>query len=88
MIIKSNFGILKNRWIILKNLNLDVNHAAFVIIACCVLYNFCHMNYDICCIGVVEMQDLHPNLNVPKKALCVNFHTQLHAKDIYYGAIK
>ena len=49
--IENSFGILKNRWTILKNLNVDVKHAGLVITACCVLHNFCHMNHDICCIG-------------------------------------
>ena len=33
MKIENNFGVIKNRWIILKNLNVDVKHVAFIIIA-------------------------------------------------------
>ena len=64
--IENIFGILKNRWIILKNLNVDVKHAGLVITTCCVLHNFCHMNHDIHRIGPIGMQDSHPNLNVNK----------------------
>ena len=60
--IENNFGILKNRWTILKTLKVDVKHAALVIIACYVLYNFYYMNLDICHIGIVGMQDSHSNL--------------------------
>ena len=42
--IENTFGILKNRWGILKNLNVDVKYAATVITACCVLHNFCRYN--------------------------------------------
>jgi hypothetical protein len=62
--IENTFGILKNSWRILKNLNVDVKHAALVITACCVLHNFCRMNHDIRHSGVGGMQDPHPNLNV------------------------
>ena len=61
--IENSFGILKNRWTILKNLNMDVKHTGLVITACCILHNFCHMNHDICRIGPLGMQDPHPNLN-------------------------
>ena len=64
--IENTFGILKNKWTILKNLNVDVKHVDLVTIACCVLYNFYHMNHDIHHIGVVGMQDPHPNLNVSR----------------------
>ena len=43
---------------------MDVKHAGLVVTACCVLHNFCRMNHDICRIGPIGMQDLHPNLNV------------------------
>jgi hypothetical protein len=42
--IENTFGILKNRWGILKNLNVDVKYAATVITACCVLHNFWRYN--------------------------------------------
>ena len=63
MKIENSFGILKNGWTILKNLNVDVKYAGLVITACCVLHNFCCMNH-IRCIGSIGMQDPHPNLNV------------------------
>jgi len=39
--IKNAFGSLKNRWHILKNFNLKVDRVAIVIVACCVLHNYC-----------------------------------------------
>ena len=42
--IENTVRILKNRWRILKNLNVDVKYAATVITACCVLHNFCRYN--------------------------------------------
>jgi hypothetical protein len=42
--IENTFGILKNRWAILKNLNIDDKYAATIVIACCVLHNFCRYN--------------------------------------------
>ena len=59
---KKKIGILKYRWTLLKNLNMNVKHIALIIFAS-ILYNFCCMNHDICCIGVARMQDHHPNLN-------------------------
>jgi hypothetical protein len=62
--IENTFGILKNRWRILKNLNVDVKHAALIITTRCVLHNFCCMNHDICRSGISGIQDPHTNLNV------------------------
>ena len=42
--IENTFGILKNRWGILKNLNVDFKYATTVITTCCVLHNFCRYN--------------------------------------------
>jgi hypothetical protein len=39
--IKNAFGILKNRWQILKNLNVGLNMAPKVAVPCCVLHNIC-----------------------------------------------
>ena len=64
MKIENSFGILKNRWTILKNLHVNVKHVGLVITACCVFHNFCCMNHDIRHIGPIGMQDPHPNLNV------------------------
>lgn len=38
------FGILKNRWKILKNLNVELKFAAQTVVACCVLHNFCQLS--------------------------------------------
>jgi hypothetical protein len=43
VIIENVFGSLKNRWRILKIFNLNVNKVVIVIIACCVLHNYCEM---------------------------------------------
>jgi hypothetical protein len=61
VLIENTFKSLKNRWRILKNLNVDVKHVALVITASCVLHNFCHMNHDICCSGIAGMQNPHIN---------------------------
>lgn len=42
--IVTTFGILKNRWNILKNLNVDLKSAPQTIVACCVLHNFCQLS--------------------------------------------
>ncbi|MCO5556793.1 hypothetical protein L7F22_010346 [Adiantum nelumboides] len=55
------FGLLKNRWCILKDINVDLQRVPKYIVACCVLHN----------ILIKSMQeepreedyDLHPNLN-------------------------
>ena len=43
VVIENAFGALKNRWRILKNFNMEVNKAAIVTLACCVLHNFCEI---------------------------------------------
>jgi hypothetical protein len=65
--IENTFGILENRWRILKNLNEDVKHATLIITTCCVLQKTCHINHDIRRSGVAGMRDSHPNLNVNRK---------------------
>ncbi len=37
------FGILKNRWTILKKINVRVNQASKIILACYTLHNFCQL---------------------------------------------
>jgi hypothetical protein len=39
--IENAFGVLTNRWLILKNLNVGLDMAPKVAIACCVLHNIC-----------------------------------------------
>jgi hypothetical protein len=39
--IENAFGVLKNRWFILKNLNVGLDMPPKVAIACCVLHNIC-----------------------------------------------
>jgi hypothetical protein len=39
--IENAFGILKNRWQILKDLNVALPTAPSVVVACCVLHNIC-----------------------------------------------
>ena len=41
VVIEKAFGALKNRWMILKNLNMGVDRAATTTLACCVLHNYC-----------------------------------------------
>jgi hypothetical protein len=40
------FGLLKGRFRILLNLNVNVENASKIIYACCVLHNFCFLNND------------------------------------------
>ncbi|CAM6111088.1 unnamed protein product [Calypogeia fissa] len=41
--VESAFGILKKRWGILANLNIGLQYAPQVVVACCVLHNFCQL---------------------------------------------
>ena len=43
VVIEKAFGTLKNRWRILKNLNMGVDRAAIITLACCVLHNYCEI---------------------------------------------
>lgn len=43
VVIEHAFGALKNRWRILKNFNMNMDRAATVTLACCVLHNFCEI---------------------------------------------
>ena len=43
VVIEQAFGALKNRWRILKNLNMGVDMDATITLACCVLYNYCEI---------------------------------------------
>ena len=41
--IENAFGALKNQW---KNFNMEVNKAATVTLACCILHNFCEIYFE------------------------------------------
>ena len=55
--IENAFGMLKGRWQILRNLNVQVSAAADVVLACCVLHNIC----TAAGIESPETDDPHPN---------------------------
>jgi hypothetical protein len=58
VVIEQDFGALKNRWRILKNLNMDVDRAVTITLACCVLHNY----YEIFSERVPLLDNL---INVP-----------------------
>lgn len=41
--VEEAIGLLKGRWRILQDLNVDINHAPQTIVACCVLHNLCQI---------------------------------------------
>ena len=41
------FGILKNKFQISRNLNVDLNYASTIVVACCILHNFLIVERDI-----------------------------------------
>ena len=43
VVIEKAFGALKNRWRILKNLNMELDGGATIALACCVLHNYCEI---------------------------------------------
>ena len=43
VVIEKAFGALKNRWRILKNLNMGVDKVATITLACCVMHNYCEI---------------------------------------------
>lgn len=48
VVIEHSFGLLKGRWRRLLYLNVtNVERAPYIILACCVLHNFCLINSDI-----------------------------------------
>jgi hypothetical protein len=66
--IENTFAHLKNSWRVLKCLNFTVPYAGQIIVACCVLHNFCIMNNEQLARGKIE--DPHLNLNdlrVPRR---------------------
>ena len=46
VVIEHAFGALKNRWRILKHFNMNMDKAATVTLACCVLHNFCEIHAE------------------------------------------
>ena len=42
--IENIFALLENKWRMLKNLNFNVLYSWQVILACCVLHNFCTLH--------------------------------------------
>ena len=66
--IKNVFAYIKNSWRVLKCLNYTIPYAGKIIIACCVLHNFCMMNNEQLASG--QVVDPHLNLNdlrVPRR---------------------
>jgi hypothetical protein len=64
--IENAFGILKNKWSILKNLNCDLKYAPTIITACCILHNFCIGIGDV---GSHDLIDDKPNSLKPDSGL-------------------
>ena len=57
MRIENAFRILKNRWFILKNINVGVQYAIIIMVACCVLNNFYHIKKDTRVVEGDELED-------------------------------
>ncbi|MCO5548535.1 hypothetical protein L7F22_001995 [Adiantum nelumboides] len=60
--VKNAFGLLKNRWKLLRELNVSLPFAPTIVTACCLLHNFVQLR------GEVELQDQrnpHPNSQDP-----------------------
>ncbi|KAI5070938.1 hypothetical protein GOP47_0013189 [Adiantum capillus-veneris] len=56
--VENAFGLLKNRWRILRDLNVDLSFAPTMIGACCFLQNFVQIRGEI---EPHDQRDLHPN---------------------------
>ncbi|MCO5578927.1 hypothetical protein L7F22_032777 [Adiantum nelumboides] len=56
------FGMLKNRWRILRDINVDLPKVPQYIVACCVLHNICCMDSGGEDLGDDDI-DPHPNTN-------------------------
>ncbi|MCO5611410.1 hypothetical protein L7F22_065663 [Adiantum nelumboides] len=71
--VENAFGVLKNRWRILRDLNVNLPLAPLVISACCVLHNFVQLKGEP---EPLEQIDPHPNA---EEALRWRAMTRQHA---------
>jgi hypothetical protein len=63
---------LKNRWSILKNINVGVQYAPLIMVACCVLPNTCRIKNNTRVVEGEELEDAtlnDINLNRPRHSL-------------------
>ena len=70
--IEITFGKLKDRLFILKNINVGVQYALLIMIACCVLHNFCRIKNDTRVVDGEELEDAtlnDINLNRPRQPI-------------------
>jgi hypothetical protein len=63
---ENTFGILKNKWSILKKLNCNLKYEPTLITACCILHNFCIGTGDM---GKDDELDNEPNSGHPEKII-------------------
>ena len=64
MKIENAFGILKNRFQILNNLNADLKYAVIVVTICCILHNFLIEEGNS---NGSEIMELNASLTIAKK---------------------
>ena len=55
------FGILKNRWFILKNMNAGVQYAPLIMVVCCILRNFSRIKNETRVVKGEELEDVTLN---------------------------
>ena len=70
--IEITFGKLKNRLFVLKNINVGVQYAPLIMIAYCVLHNFCRIKNDTRVVDGEELEDAtlnDINLNRPRQPI-------------------
>lgn len=60
--VENAFGLLKNRWRILRELNVDLPFAPTVVGACCALHNYVQLRGES---EPHDQQDPHPNVDEP-----------------------
>ena len=66
--IENAFGILKNKFQILYNLNMNLKYAPTIIAACCILYNFLIEEEDM----DRDVQDKESNSKAPLEFECIS----------------